>query len=113
MTNDRPRDLEFARIDIPEVTDPLEAMKKAVNDLWSTIARHGDNYVVFYDHFAVPARIRFDGSIYRIAWAEDPEGDGNSVWTETERTFENPREAAFYAFQGSDRANQADNFDAT
>jgi hypothetical protein len=104
VTDHPSRDLEFASVEIPEVADPLEAMKKAVNDLWSTIARQGDDYVIFYDHFAVPTRVRFDGTAYRIAWADDPEGAGNSTWHESPRTFENPREAAFHAFQGSDRA---------
>jgi hypothetical protein len=104
MPDERPRDLEFASVEIPEVTDPLEGMTKAVNDLWSAVARHGDDYVVFYDHFAVPARIRYEGGVYRIAWAEETDKADSTRWNESERTFENPREAVFYAFQGRDRA---------
>jgi len=77
----------------------VEAMKRAVADLWSQCVGTGDDFVAFYDHEGSIARVRQEGDAYRIAWVQ--EGDGDTRWLESEREFDNPREAAFVAFQGS------------
>ncbi|HEV3312623.1 MAG TPA: hypothetical protein VG815_19085 [Chloroflexota bacterium] len=78
---------------------PAEAMRRAVTDLWSQIVEADDDAVVFFDHFGNPARIRREEGKYRIGWkvidAEPYE------WQESPRAFDNPREAALHAFQGS------------
>ncbi len=79
----------------------LAQMKKAVNDLWSSIVREGANEVIFHDHSGSLARIREEAGGYRIAWLDD-QGEP-ATWQESDRNFDNPRQAALYAFQGHDR----------
>lgn len=81
---------------------PLEAMEKAVADLWTQIVRKADDHVVFYDHDLTPTRVRYVDGEYRIAWAQEDDA-GNAVWVESPLRFDNPREAAFRAFQGKSR----------
>jgi hypothetical protein len=81
---------------------PLEAIERAVHDLWTQVVRKGEDHVVFYDHDLRPARVRYVAGHYRIAWAEE-NAEGKAVWVESERHFDNPREATFYAFQGRAR----------
>lgn len=81
-----------------ETSTPLEGMTRAVADLWSQVIESGEHHVVFYDHSGQPARIRLAGEGYRIGWPR--ELGGRTEWSESERQFDSPREAAFHAFQG-------------
>jgi|SRR5581483_3104185 len=77
---------------------PLDAMRRAVTDLWSQPLQTGDDYIVFADHYGNPTRIRMDGDQYFVAWAVE---DGNSSrWDEDPHSYDNPRHAALHAFQG-------------
>lgn len=75
-----------------------DALVKAVADLWSQVIQSGEDYVIFYDHYGNPARIRKDQDDYYVAWAVDQHG--KSVWDENGEPIENPRHAALLAFQG-------------
>ena len=77
---------------------PIEEMARAIGDLWSQVVQTGSDYVVFYDHYGSPARVRYTDDGYLIAWADDAAEE--PVWNESERTFDSPREAALRAFQG-------------
>lgn len=80
---------------------PVEAMQRAVADLWSQVIRTGNDHLIFYDHDGNPARLRYEEGMYRIGWVETA-GD-ESQWDEPERRFDSPREAALRAFQGPER----------
>lgn len=73
-----------------------DQLVRAVRDLWSSVAELGENYVVFVDRRYLNTRVELtgDGS-YRVSWELE---DGS--WSEYERSFENPREAAFHGYQG-------------
>ena len=73
-------------------------MTRAIGDLWSQVIQTGADYVVFYDHYGNPARVRYTDDGYLIAWVDDAAEE--PVWNESERTLDSPREAALRAFQG-------------
>jgi hypothetical protein len=80
--------------DIPETTQAQ--LERAVRDLWSMVQDSGQDYVVFMDRRRLSTRVeRTERDRYRVSW----EGD-DGTWLEHERDFENPREAAFHAYQG-------------
>ena len=73
-----------------------EQLVRAARDLWSPVQDSGEEYAVFLDHRALPARVqRVDDGTYRLSWETDEGG-----WVDSDLTFENPREAAFHAYQG-------------
>lgn len=73
-----------------------EQLERAVRDLWSMLQDSGDDYVVFMDRRRLSTRVdRTRDGTYRLSW-EDETGS----WVEGEREYENPREAAFHAYQG-------------
>lgn len=75
------------------VRDQLE---RAVHDLWSSLIEVGETYVVFMDRRRLSARVqRLPDGQYQVSWECEDGG-----WTEHARRFENPREAAFHAYQG-------------
>ena len=85
----------------PSLPIPLEGtvreqLIRAIRDLWSMPRDSGEDFVVFMDRRRMNARVeqRGDGLFY-VLWEEL---DGS--WSEHERAFENPREAAFHAYQG-------------
>lgn len=71
-------------------------LERAVRDLWSMLVESGENYVVFLDHRGLSTRVEqgADGKFY-VAW-EGPD----ETWIPYTGSFDNPREAAFHAFQG-------------
>ncbi|MBV9281478.1 MAG: hypothetical protein JOZ41_15470 [Chloroflexi bacterium] len=71
-------------------------LQRAVRDLWSMVDALGDDYVVFLDRRRLKTcvRQRSDGR-FEVSWEEE---DGS--WTIHDRSFENPREAAFHGYQG-------------
>jgi len=73
-----------------------DQLVRAVRDLWSSVAELGESYVVFMDRRSLNTRVELtaDG-LYRVSWEHE---DGS--WSEHERSFENPREAAFHGYQG-------------
>jgi hypothetical protein len=72
-----------------------DQLAQAVRDLWSMVLELGDDYVVFMDRRRLNARVgRAANRRYRVAWEED------GTWVEHTGDFENPREAAFHAYQG-------------
>lgn len=87
-----------------EAATPLDQMKRAVADLWSQSISTGDDWVAFYDHDGKPARLRWDGTGYRIAWVIGP--DDSPEWDESDDEFDNPRQAALHAFQGAVRGGR-------
>lgn len=75
---------------------PRRQLEQAVKDLWSMVRDAGDDYVIFVDRRRMATRVeRTDSGSYRVSWEHD---DG--TWHTFKRQFENPREAAFHAFQG-------------
>ncbi|MGH2449564.1 MAG: hypothetical protein ACRDFS_13310 [Chloroflexota bacterium] len=72
-----------------------DELKRAVRDLWSMVQDSGSNHVVFMAHDRRLARVERFESGYRVSWEED---DG--TWLSNNATYENPREAAFHAYQG-------------
>ena len=77
-----------------------DQLRRAIADLWSQPIESGADYVVFYDHFGNPARIREQEGAYLIAWAVESPTAG---WDEYGRRFDNPRQAALHAFQGPEK----------
>jgi hypothetical protein len=71
-------------------------LQRAVRDLWSMVAELGDDYVDFLDrrHLKTCVRQRPDGR-FDVSWEEE----GGS-WAIHDRSFDNPREAAFHGYQG-------------
>jgi hypothetical protein len=73
-----------------------EQLQKAVGDLWSSVGELGEDYVVFVDRRRLNARVqRSDSGLFAVSWEQD---DGSRV--DYDQQFENPREAAFHAYQG-------------
>ena len=72
-----------------------EQLERAVRDLWSMVQDAGDDYVQFMDRRRMGTRVERVDESYRVSWEQE---DGS--WTTYERTFENPREAAFHGYQG-------------
>jgi hypothetical protein len=72
-----------------------EQLVRAVRDLWSMVLESGESHVIFMDRRRLRTRVEcIDGS-YHVSWEEE---DGS--WTAYDRTFDNPREAAFHGYQG-------------
>jgi len=73
-----------------------EQLVKAARDLWCMTEETGDDHIVLIDRRRQPARVELapDGG-FRVSWTEP---DGSQ--TRFPRSFENPREACFHAFQG-------------
>jgi len=78
--------------------NPIDQLKQAAADLWTSVARSGEDHIVFFDHAGCPTRVRLEDGGFRIGWADTADEGGS--WVESTRRFEDPREAAFYAFQG-------------
>jgi hypothetical protein len=77
----------------PTVREQLEG---AARDLWTMPVETGDEHIVFIDRRHMNARVeRCQDGRFGITWQTD---DG--AWIAYDRTFENPREAAFHAYQG-------------
>lgn len=73
-----------------------EQLQRAVRDLWSMVQDSGEDFVIFMDRRRMGTRVqRLDSGQYSVSWETD-----EGPWTAFERTFDNPREAAFHAFQG-------------
>ena len=73
-----------------------EQLEKAVRDLWAMPQEAGDRYVVFLDRRRLRTRVEQDeDGQFRVSWETE---DGQ--WLSHEQCFENPREAAFHAYQG-------------
>jgi hypothetical protein len=85
--------------DLPTETNQLSdrgQLQKAVGDLWSSMVDLGEDYVVFMDRRRLNARVeRSDSAHFAVSWEQE---DGS--WVAYDREFENPREAAFHAYQG-------------
>lgn len=73
-----------------------EQLILAARDLWTMVEESGEDFVVFTDRRRLHTRIerRPDGQ-FAVLW-EDETGN----WSEYDRTFQNPREAAFHGYQG-------------
>lgn len=73
-----------------------EQLEGAVRDLWSLMEESGDSYVVFLDRRRLRARVeQTEGGAFAVRW-EGEEGG----WITCAGELENPREAAFHAYQG-------------
>lgn len=76
---------------------PLKTqLEVAVRDLWTMLEESGDDFAIFMDRGRLRTRVRQDAEgLFHVSW-----DDGDGVWIEYERSFENVREAAFHAYQG-------------
>lgn len=76
---------------------PLKAqLEVAVRDLWTMLEESGEDFAIFMDRRRLRTRVRQDAEgLFHVSW-----DDGDGVWIEYERRFENVREAAFHAYQG-------------
>ena len=93
-------DSEDPSIIPPPVGTPKEQLERAVRDLWSMVLESGDDFVVLMDRRRMSALVaRTPDGLYGISWECE---DG--TWVTFERELENPREAAFRAYQGPHRA---------
>ncbi len=73
-----------------------DQLVRAVRDLWSMVLDAGEDYVIFMDRRRLQTRVQKTSSgTFAVTW-EVEEGP----WIPFEREFENPREAAFHAYQG-------------
>ncbi|HZS94453.1 MAG TPA: hypothetical protein VFA78_06635 [Chloroflexota bacterium] len=73
-----------------------EQLIRAARDLWSPVQDSGDDYVIFLDHRALRARVQRDeDGTFRLSWETD-----EGAWVGSDLAFDNPREAAFHAYQG-------------
>jgi hypothetical protein len=71
-------------------------LRGAARDLWSMVEASGEDFVVFMDRRRLSTRVqRTPQGTYRLSWQQE---DG--TWLDGDRQFENPREAAFHAYQG-------------
>ncbi len=74
-----------------------ETLDRAVADLWTMKIESGEDFVVLMDRRRLDARVeRKQSGQFEVSWEA---GDSES-WTVHDGTFDNPREAAFRAFQG-------------
>lgn len=81
----------------PDDASVADQLRRAARDLWSSVLESGDDYVVLMDRRRLSARVqRTEGGLYEIGW----EADEGNEWITHGRLFDNPREAAFHAFQG-------------
>ncbi|HEX6506277.1 MAG TPA: hypothetical protein VF221_01475 [Chloroflexota bacterium] len=73
-----------------------EQLARAVRDLWTMVEESGDDYVVFMDRRRMSTRVeRVEDGTFRVSW-DTEEGE----WRVYHGWFDNPREAAFHAYQG-------------
>lgn len=72
-----------------------QRLEGAVRDLWTMLHESGPDHVIFMDRRHMSARVERRGEWYVVAWETGDDG-----WVEYDRTFENPREAAFHGYQG-------------
>ena len=83
---------------VPDYSDlsPGDQLERAARDLWSQIVEKGEDYVLFLDRRRLATRVRYESDgMYGVSWQQDDES-----WTPFSRRFDNPREAAFHAYQG-------------
>lgn len=80
--------------------DPGEAtveqqLRRAARDLWCLVREADERHIVFTDRRHLPARVehRADGA-FVVSW------EVGERWIDAQRTFDNPREACFRAYQG-------------
>lgn len=84
------------RGDIDDADTVENQLKGAVRDLWSMLEDSGEDFVVFMDRRRLSTKVqRTPEGAYRLSWQQE---DG--TWLDGEQLFENPREAAFRAYQG-------------
>lgn len=82
--------------DSPGTPTVKEQLEIAARDLWTMLEESGDDFAIFMDRRRLRTRVQRDaGGRFHVSW-----DDGGGHWIEFNRTFEQPREAAFHAYQG-------------